>query len=249
MNDFWTFYQNLKDIRNPFQLFSVSHLLYMLITFTIIAVLFNKYKRSNVESKLHWQKNLAVYFLLEELIYYIWVFISCRENVFFEILSLELCTICAFVNFSTRFHYNKQVRFFSIIIGFFGGMIAVIYPANVIDIYPALSYRLINFYMLHGMFILFAFMFLEDASIMCSLNLKRNIVIGAIMFTLVFIFNIIFNTHYMFVGIPPKIAIIHMVYELFGVICFLPVAIFCFSLIQIIIYFIIKQFRFVLYKD
>lgn len=101
--------------------------------------------------------------------------------------------------------------------------------------------------MLHGMFILFAFMLLEDNSLMDQMKLKRNIVIGAVMFTLVFIFNIIFHTHYMFVGIPPKVSIIATVYELMGKILFLPVIIFFFSIIQILVYLIVKKIRIRLY--
>lgn len=247
MQNFWTFYQNLENITNPFRLFSVSHLFYVVLTFSLIVLFFKLYKKSDAEGKLKWQRNIALYFFIEELLYYIWVYISCTENAFFEILSLELCTICAFVNFSTRFHQNRQARFFSIIIGFFGGLIAIIYPANVIDVYPAVSYRLINFFMLHGMFILFAFMLLEDNSLMDQMKLKRNIVIGAVMFTLVFIFNVIFHTHYMFVGIPPKVSIIATVYELMGKILFLPVIIFFFSIIQILVYLIVKKIRIRLY--
>lgn len=130
-----------------------------------------------------------------------------------------------------------------------GGVIAIAYPANVIDIYPIISYRLVNFYMLHGAFILFALMILYEKDLMSIPRLKKNILIVTCMFVSVFFFNLIFHTQYMFVGTPPTIPIIHMVYEICGKLMFLPVVIILVSLIQSLVYFMIRKIQIFVYNS
>lgn len=110
MKDFWGFYQNLNNIQNPFQLFSLAHIFYLLMTFLMIYVVIKKYKKIELEKKLKWQKMMACYFFIEEIFYYSWILVSCKENLLFELISLELCTFCAWMNVSTFFiKINKFV--------------------------------------------------------------------------------------------------------------------------------------------
>lgn len=240
MKYFWTFYQGIDELAHPFGTFKIEHLIYLSITILLIFFIMKYYKRCNVKNKISWQRGIATFFIIEETFYYSWVFFQCQENVLFEVLSLELCSICSIVNISTLFHQNKQVRFFSACMGIIGGPIAMIYPATIAGIYPILSYRTINFFLAHGAYIIFSFMLLDDQDLLKIKRLFKNMMICAGILIFVYFFDLKFNTQYMFVGTPPQIPMIRFVYEVVGQFVFLPVAILAFSALQAIAYFVIK---------
>lgn len=248
MKNFWVFYQNIEYIQHPFRVFGIGHFAYIFATIGIILLLFRKYKQCDEYGKVKWLRGMAYYFFIQEMFFYAWTYFSCRENPIFEVLQLELCTVCLFMNFSTLFHENKQVRFFGTVIGLIGGPIAIVYPANVAEIYPVFCYRLINFFMTHGAYILFSLMLLNDGELLQKKRLIRNKGIFACMLTFVYFFDLKFHTQYMFVGTPPDIPMIRMVYDFVGKILFLPVAIVIFNLVQSLVYLGVKKLQRVLYQ-
>lgn len=243
MKHFWTFYQRIEAVEHPFQVFGIAHFAYIAITVLTIVLCFRKYKSCGQEQKLKWQRGFAWYFFIQEMLFYLWIYVQCQENVVFEVLQLELCTFCLFMNFSTLFHNSKQVRFFGALMGMIGGPIAMIYPATVAEIYPAFSYRLINFYMTHGAYIFFSLMLLSDRSLMNQKRLIRNMGIAGGLLIAVYFFDLRFGTQYMFVGTPPEIGIIRMVYDLVGGVLFLPVAVLIFSGAQALFYKLVKALQ------
>lgn len=249
MKDFFGFYQNLENIQHPFRVFGVGHLVYIIVTSVTIYLCFRKYKQCEEDVKIKWQRGFAYYFFIQEMIFYIWIYFSCKENVFWEILQLELCTACLFVNFSTIFHQNKQVRFFGALMGLIGGPVAMIYPATVDAIYPVFSYRLINFYMTHGAYIFFSLMLMYDSELLNRKRFVKNLGIVACMYTAVYFFNLKFDTQYMFVGTPPEIGIIRMIYDVVGNVMFLPTVLLLFSGAQVLVYFGVKKLQWMCYKE
>ena len=41
---------------------------------------------------------MALYFLIEEVIYTLWLLLNCHEQVWIQILPLELCSCCVYMN-------------------------------------------------------------------------------------------------------------------------------------------------------
>lgn len=249
MKDFWGFYQNFETIPHPFQLFGGTYFIYLLVIAAAIVLCFRKYKQCSESGRLKWQHGFALYLFIQEMFFYIWTYVSCKSDPLFEVLQLELCTFCLFVDFSTLFHKNKQARFFGAVIGLIGGPIALIYPATVADIYPAFCYRVLNCYMTHGAYILFSLMLLEDQELLNRKRLLKNIGILACVLTGVYFFDMKFGTQYMFVGTPPNIGIIRMLYELVGPVFFLPVAILIFSSVQALVYMAIRRLQEAIYGE
>lgn len=243
LNQFWTFYQNMDHIEHPFTLFGIAHITYLLITVLVIFLIFRNFKKCDEVGRTKWMRGFAWYFILQELFFYSWTYFSCQENVLFEVLQLELCTFCVFLNFSTLFHQNKQVRFFSALVGFIGGPIALCYPAVVVDIYPVFCYRLIGFYMTHGSYILFALMLLADGELMKKERLVKHLGITAALLTFVYFFDLRFGTQYMFVGTPPEIPFIRALYDVVGDEFFLPCAIIVLSLAQVLMFFVVRKIQ------
>lgn len=249
MRDFWAFYQNIEELPHPFRMLSFGHGIYVAVILLLIVLCFRKYRQCSSEGKRKWQRGLAYYLFIQEMFFYAWTYFLCKENVVFEVLQLELCTVCLFVDFSTLFHNNKQVRFFGALIGMIGGPIAMLCPATVADVYPVFSYRMFNFFMTHGAYILFSLMLLEDMELLNRERLLRHLGIMAGLLTFVYLFDRRFGTQYMFVGTPPKIGIIRMVYDAVGDAAFLPTAIVIFSAVQILMYFVVKKVRVVCYPE
>lgn len=247
MKDFWTFYQNLEHVERPFRVFGLSHWAYIAAVLAVLLGCFRRYKQCDNSGKRRWQRGFALYFFIQEMFFYAWTYFSCKENALFEVLQLELCTVCLFMNFSTLFHQNKQVRFFGAVMGLIGGPVAMIYPATVAEIYPAFSYRLINFFMTHGAYIFFSMMLLSDETLLNRKRLIRNIAIAAGMLTFVYFFDLKFHTQYMFVGTPPEIGVIRMVYDLVRPVAFLPAALVIFSAAQALVYTLVKKLQRLLY--
>ena len=235
MHNFFTYYTNIKSMTHPFMVFSLGHLFYLVLTGFIIYGVYCHYCRLNDFQKLRFQHCLGVCFLLEEAIYIVWMLLNCHENVLISILPLELCSLCAYMNCICAFRQTKTLRFFCAVIGFFAGSIAMLYPVNISGIYPLISYRTINFYFLHGAILLFSFIQLKDRTLLEYHNLKSNYFIMCCMFSVAFVVNLMLGTQYMFVGIPPTIGIIASVYQLTGVVFFLPAIYIAIFLIQLII--------------
>lgn len=249
MENFWGFYQNLENIQNPFRVFGIAHFTYIAAFMFVVYLCFRKYRQCDESGKIKWQRGMAWYFFIQEMFFYAWTYFSCKEDPLFEVLQLELCTMCLFMNFSTLFHKNQQVRFFGALVGFIGGPIALIYPATVADIYPVFCYRMINFFMTHVAYILFSLMLLHDSELMNRKRLVKNMGILACILVFVYFFDLKFGTQYMFVGTPPEIGIIRMVYDIVGNIAFLPIAIIIFNAYQALMYLVVKKIQKFAYRN
>lgn len=252
MRTFWGFYADFKRLEHPFRVFGIAHFLYITAFLLIIIMCFRKYKTCGAEGKRKWQRSFALYFFIQEMFFYLWTYVSCKVNgipPLFEVLQLELCTACLFMNFSTLFHDNKQVRFFGAVMGLIGGPIAILYPATVAEIYPIFCYRMLNFFMTHASYIFFSLMLLHDEELLNKNRLIRNLGIVACMFTAVYFFDLKFGTQYMFVGTPPSIGIVRMIYDIVGNFAFLPTVLVIFSTVEVIVYFGVKKLQNLAYKN
>lgn len=241
MRDFFTFYKDIQGMELPFQAFHMFHCLFIGIAVVVIYVLLSHYRRLDEDKQRQMQVHMAMYFLVEELIYTIWLFIFCHDHVWHEVLPLELCSLCAYMNALSVYLRWDSLRFFSGVVGLCAGLVAMLYPANISGLYPVLSYRVINFYILHGAFVLFALMQLQDRSLLGYRYVNHNFLILCAMFTTAFVINLQLDTQYMFVGIPPKIGFIASLYHITGFALFLPVILFILYILHYVILFAMRK--------
>ena len=166
MKDFFTFYTDIRNMAVPFTAFSLYHMLFLALAILLITTLFSYYRRLDAGKQRRMQVIMAIYFLVEELLYTTWLFLFCHEQVWHQILPLELCSLCVYMNALTVYLKKDTLRFFSGVVGLCAGLIAMVYPANISELYPVLSYRTINFYILHASFVLFALIQLQDRTLL-----------------------------------------------------------------------------------
>ena len=241
MKDFFTFYKDIQGMQLPFEAFSLIHIVFLAISLFLIMKLYRYYGKLNTIAQRRFQVKMAIYFLIEEALYTAWLLWKCHDHVLLEIRPLEVCSLCVYMNAFCVFTQKESLRFFSAVVGLIAGGVAMIYPANISGLYPVFSYRTINFYMLHGAFILFSLIQLKDETLLSYEHMKKNFVILSCMFTIAFIVNVMYNTQYMFVGIPPKISFIASVYQMTGIVFFLPVVLIVLSIIQVVVVFLLRQ--------
>lgn len=225
----------------PFQAFHMVHIVFLVLTLIGICVLYRTYNRLDQAGKRKFQVGMAIFYLVEETIYTTWLLVMCHHDVWHEILPLELCSLCAYINALTVLLRKDYLRFFSGVVGLIAGLVAMLYPANISNLYPAISYRTINFYLLHGSFILFSLIQLKDVSLLQYYHLKKNYLIICCMYSSAFVVNLMMNTQYMFVGTPPELGFIASVYQLTGVVFFLPVVLIVLGILQVVVLFILRK--------
>lgn len=239
--EFFTFYRDIKVLEWPFITFSLWHFLFLGMLVIGIVVMLQYYKGRSDEQKRKFQIHMAMYFLAEEALYTLWLLFTCHHGLLLEIIPLQLCSLCVYVSIITVYTKRSDLQFFCGIVDTLAGLAALLYPANITELYPVFSYRTINFFMLHGAFVLFGFIQLQERSLLIYKNITRCTFMLTIMFTTAFLANIVFHTDYMFVAIPPKIGFINMVYHITGMILFLPAVILCLILIQYIAVYVFKH--------
>jgi len=241
MKDFFTYYTEIKSMAAPFQTFSIAHLCFLCLMGIIIYALYHRYTTLNTSNKRKFQIYMALYFLIEEAIYTLWLLLNCHEQVWIQILPLELCSCCVYMNAACVFTQKNSLRFFSGVVGLVAGGLAMIYPANIAGLYPIVSYRTINFYILHGAFLLFSLIQLSDTTLLQYRYMKKNYLIICCMFSIAFIVNLMLDTQYMFVGVPPKIALVASLYQLTGIFLFLPAVLAALFVIQCIVVYLLRK--------
>lgn len=228
-------------MKYPFHMFSMEQLLYLFLVFIAIVLIVRRYGTWDASQQGKFQKMMAIYFLVEEGMYTLWLLLNCHNHVWLQILPLELCSLCVYVNAAAVFTKKKTLRFFGAVVGLVAGGVALLYPANIAGLYPSISYRVINFYMLHGSFILFALIQLRDRDLLQYAYLKKNTMIIACMISVAFVVNLMLKTQYMFVGVPPKISFIASLYQLTGIVFFLPVVLVIVCSLQFPIVFLLRR--------
>lgn len=241
MKDFFTFYTDIRGMAMPFNAFSLAHVTYVFLAIVCIAILYRVYTSLSSLKKEKFLVGMGIYFLVEELIYTIWLLLFCRDNTLKQVMPLELCSLCVYMNVITIYLKKDYLRFFSGSVGTLAGIVAIMYPANIDGLYPVFAYRTINFYCLHASFILFGLIQLKDTSLLNYCYMKKNLLIVSLMFTVAFFINLVFKTEYMFVGIPPQIGIIAALYQKTGIVLFLPAIILALALIQVLFLFITRK--------
>ena len=88
MKNFFTFYTDINDMAMPFLSFSLVHIAFLLISIFLIATFYRRYCHMDAIKQRQFQKGMAIYFLLEEAIYTLWLLLFCHDHTWIQILSL-----------------------------------------------------------------------------------------------------------------------------------------------------------------
>lgn len=239
--EFFMYFKEMQSIKFPFQMFHWVHILFLSFLFVLIWFLLKRYRNLDEWRQRKFQIHMAIYFFLEEVVYSLWLLWRCHEDVWLEIMPLQLCSLCVYVAIAAVYFDRKELRFFSGVVGTLAGLVAIVYPANISQLYPVFSYRTINFFILHGAFILFGCIQLQDRTLLQYHNIKRCTYLLSSMVITAFLANLTWHTDYMFIGVPPTIGFIHTLFKATGMLFFIPVVILILIGIQYIAVFLFRK--------
>lgn len=220
MENFFLHFTKIKQMHHPFLLFRPAHILFLVGSIVSAVACSIWYAKQKEERKRHILHGFGFYFLIEELIFIAWVCGSSKDSPLLEVLPLQLCSLCVYMNVFSAFFQWDYTCAFSAVVGLFAGAIALVYPATVLNLYPVFSYRVINFFCLHAAFIAFSLIQFQTRkyqsySYMISNTILMMLLLGAAVFV-----NMHLNTDYLFVGNPPKVPLIAMLWNTLGPILF-----------------------------
>ena len=171
------------------------------------------------------EKLIISLFVLGEWFYYGWNILTSPNPPYMEIIPLHLCSICVYVSAVAIFLDNEKLRRFMAVINTLGACIAMIYPATVDAMFPTISYRMTYFFLSHGTIFFLGIMQIRRFGYLNLGDMKFNALLLTIFTTLAFGVNMWLHTDYLFLGTPPTLGIIRLVYDAVGIRLFLPVSI------------------------
>lgn len=247
--EFLRYYSINNPSIQPFQMFSIYHLIFLFIVVLIIG--FGLYSLKDCQKKkLHFiEKIIVTSLIIGEQLYTIWIMFVCPYPIYTEILPLHLCSICFYLSATAIFLDNEKLRKFIAVNGLFGGIIAMCYPTNISGIFPTFSYRVIYFYISHTIIVFISLLQLKQITCLKIKDVRFHMTLISIFLTLAMFTNYFLHTNYLFVGFPSTIGLIQMVYNVVGFWLYLPTTIIIFTMIETILIFILKKVQKTLIKD
>ena len=199
-NEFFSYYPLSTE---PFVLFGTSHvyaLLSIALTILIMTILSNR----NQFIKDNYKKTMFYVIVIQELIFKYWGGIN--NHIDFEVIfSLHLCSLAIFL--IVYLYYNFKQSIFELLYfwGLGGATQALITPD--IFVYGFPHFRFFQVFLSHGLIVAFVFYYLlvENKTIRKG-SLKRAFITTHKVALVVFIFNFIFGSNYMFLNHKPTTA-------------------------------------------
>lgn len=185
----------------PFQLFSLSHISMILITFVLLACIY--FFRENIKGKYekHLKYTLLVCLIAGDILFHLWYLVHDRWDFVIN-LPLQLCSIslylCAFM-LVTRNYKVFEVSFF---ISMTGALIAIITPELFFGV-PHM--RFFQFFIVHIAIVLACFyMVWFEGYKPTAKSVIRAFVVLNIIAGFVFIVNQLIGSNYMFLARKPS---------------------------------------------
>ncbi len=232
MRQFFYFYTMEDAYAKPFPMFSIQHLLILILVGFCIYNGF-RYMKGRTPEEIHAaEKRIITIFVLEEWFYYLWNILFCPNPPYTEIIPLHLCSTCIYISAIAIFLDKERLRRYMAVTNIIGALIALCYPATVGEMYPILSYRVIYFFISHGTILFLGILQIQRFGRLRYGDMKFNIAVLAVLATLAFCTNLLLHTDYMFIGVPPTIGIIGAIYQVVGIYLYLPVAILILGLLE-----------------
>lgn len=238
---FFHYFTTQNPAKHPITMFSIEHILFLIIFMSIITLGLSQLKKCNIKQIHYVEKILSSLLVTGELIYIIWAYYECPYPLYTEVLPLHLCSICFFLSAFAIFLDNIHLRKFIAINGLLGGVVAMIYPATIANAFPVISYRTIYFFISHSLIVFISIMQFKQINTLTIKDLRFNMIILSFFLALSIFTNYYLHTDYLFVGVPPTIGIIRIIYNFVGLWFYLPTAIILFSIVEALLIFIFNK--------
>lgn len=198
-------------------LFSIDHLIYVIIAILLIITTLYFTRKFNNDSILKLIKIISIIVLVLEILKIIWN-LTLRIDVSYEdYVPLYLCSF--FIYFSLLFSFTKKdskinyvAKLFLFYTGFSGGIAFILFPTTALLVFPllhVLSFHSLIYHVLMVIVSVWMLRFLKP-------NIKDfklySIVLLSIEFVLIIV-NLICSSNFMMLNMPFEIGILEMIYN------------------------------------
>lgn len=218
MSLFFTYENNLPaDV--GYDLFSPAHISAIITSILIIGLVIVWFLRSDDEKKLQIRKITAIVPVVLMVMRFIYAII-CGAPIVYE-LPLHLCSMTGVFCFVYEF-YLKKSPFIRSVLGqamyalcLPGALMAILFPNG--TIYPIIHYISIESYLFHSLIIAYICLRLLDGGIVPGIReAYKSILFLIVLVPPVFLFNVIFDTNFMFVIGPSSGSPLYGFYRMGG---------------------------------
>ncbi len=175
--------------------FSGYHFLWIGILVAVCAVMSVHYKKQDPQTRGKWRKRLAIAIILDELWKMFWLTVGGTYTL--EYLPLHLCSINIFVIAWHAWRPNKTLDNYLYGVCIPGAVAAILFPSWAS--LPPVNFMHLHSFTIHIMLILYPVMLTIGGDIRPELRqLPKSILFTGLMAVPVYLFNLAFDTNYMF---------------------------------------------------
>ncbi|MEE0515647.1 MAG: YwaF family protein [Emergencia sp.] len=214
MNQFFHHYTMHMPHPAPFEFFSPIHFVGLIFTAIFVTAGLKIFQSRTQTWRDKAERYAAALFLSTEFFYYGWTLVMNPNPAYTEIIPLHLCSIGAFITAAAVFFDNEKLRRFAAVTDILAALIALAYPATVSGIFPNLSYRVCYFFFSHSMLLFMGILQLQRYKRLSFGDMKSNSIMLAVIAVLAFFVNLRFGTDYLFIGMPPTLSFVRIIYEM-----------------------------------
>ncbi len=175
--------------------FSGYHFLWIGILIAVCAVMSVQYKKQDPRTRGKWRKILAIAIILDELWKMFWLTVGGTYTL--EYLPLHLCSINIFVIAWHAWRPGRTLDNYLYGVCIPGAVAAILFPSWAA--LPPVNFMHLHSFTIHIMLILYPVMLTIGGDIRPELRqLPKSILFTCLMAVPVYLFNLVFDTNYMF---------------------------------------------------
>ncbi len=188
-------------------LFSINHLLFTLISLSIVALLFLLFYKKELNTIKKSLKYFGIFIILFEILKILLnCFVFKIDNNLTNIVPLYYCSLFIYF-FIPTFFKNKAVFDIGVILlkyyGFVPGLCFILYPITAVNYHPLFSFQSLHSLIFHSLMLFISLILLyKDAQPLNKKGFLAYTIITLSFCLIAYIFNIFANTNYMFINYP-----------------------------------------------
>lgn len=208
----------MKMYYNAPGLFSISHLIFFLISLILFILLIYISKDKSNKEILLYIKIISIVVLILEILKIIWNILYRADKTYEDYIPLYLCSffiyfslIFSFTNENTKINYISKMLLFYI--GISGGLAFTIYPTTTLLVFPLLHIISIHSLIYHVLMAVVGLWMLRFYKINID-DFKTYFKILLVIELIVVFINIIMDTNFMMLNKPYNIYILEFIYSI-----------------------------------
>ena len=236
MEHFWTHPDNIAEGLG-FGQFSLTHILYILLSVLLIAFIIRRYKSADDDSRLMIRKAIAVSLLTLEAVKMI---VMCVTEVkASNNLPLEICSFAEYTIVLDAFlKDNKVLRKILLYLFLPAAIMSLIFPTT--HIIPAFSFFALHQFIFHALIAAYALMrFAAKEVEMDYQGVWKSILAISIIAAFVYVIDYVFNRNFMFLMDTYNNFMLNIIWNLTGGGVMYDLGLVCFSIIVVHIFYFI----------